>query len=126
MQQHQQELHNGHNEDGPSSPPPPPTNPTPVPARHPLRIEDYDVNAYQTAVANPTSQWHKSIDGVFANCNQNTLDELHYIAETACRGMNEIHRRRSEWTAGNSMANEYADNLINHLPPAEDAEQDAA
>ncbi|KAJ6445728.1 hypothetical protein O9K51_00491 [Purpureocillium lavendulum] len=103
-----------------AAPPPPP------PPRAPLRVDEYDVNAYQTAVANPTSQWHKSIDGIFANCNQNTLDELHYIAETACRGMNEIHRRRSEWTAGYSMANEYADNLLSHVPPADDAEQDAA
>ncbi|KAM4059546.1 hypothetical protein HRG_011602 [Hirsutella rhossiliensis] len=76
-------------------------------------IVEHDSNAYQMAVANPTSQWQKSIDGVFNNCNSNTLDELHYIAETACQGMNEIHRRRSEWTAGNSMANEYADNLLN-------------
>lgn len=80
------------------------------------RIAEYDVNAYQTAVANPTSQWQKSIDGVFANCNSNTLDELHYIADTACQGMNEMHRRRSEWTTGNTIADEYADNLLN-IPP---------
>lgn len=70
-----------------------------------LTIAEFDTNAFQTAVTNSTSQWQKSIDGVFKNCNANTLDELHYIAETACQGMSEIHRRRSEWTAGNSMAN---------------------
>ncbi|KAG5985217.1 hypothetical protein E4U55_000040 [Claviceps digitariae] len=79
------------------------------------RVEEYDTNAYHTAVDNTTSEWQKSIDGIFHNCNSGTLDDLHYIAETACQGMNEIHRRRSEWTAGNSMANEYADNLV-HMP----------
>lgn len=83
-----------------------------------LRVEEYDTNAYHTAVDNTTSEWQKSIDGIFHNCNSGTLDELHYIAETACQGMNEIHRRRSEWTAGNSMANEYVDNLF-HLPGAD-------
>ncbi|KAJ4864254.1 hypothetical protein V8C43DRAFT_276943 [Trichoderma afarasin] len=77
-----------------------------------VRVTDYDTNAYQTAVENTTSGWQKSIDGVFTNCNPNTLDELHYIAETACQGMNEIHRRRNEWTAGNSLANEYTHNLL--------------
>lgn len=62
-----------------------------------LTVTDYDTNAYQTAVANPTSEWHKSIDGYFANCNSNTLDELHYIAETACQGMNEVHQQRAGW-----------------------------
>lgn len=85
-------------------------------------VTEYDTNAYQTTVANPTSRWQKSIDGVFPNCNANTLDELHYIAETACQGMNEIHRRRSQWTAGNSMANEYVDNLFHAGPaPPDDA-----
>lgn len=89
-----------------------------------LLVEEYDTNAHQTAVDNTTSEWQKSIDGIFHNCNSGTLDELHYIAETACQGMNEIHRRRSEWTAGNSMANEYADNLF-HIPPAmDDTQQD--
>lgn len=89
-----------------------------------LHVEEYDTNAHQTAVDNTTSEWQKSIDGIFHNCNSGTLDELHYIAETACQGMNEIHRRRSEWTAGNSMANEYADNLF-HIPPAmDDTHQD--
>lgn len=85
----------------------------------PLSVTEYDTNAHQTAVANTTSAWQKSIDGVFPNCNSNTLDELHHIAETACQGMNEIHRRRSEWTAGNSTANEYTDNLFS-LPRVED------
>ncbi|KAK7421085.1 hypothetical protein QQX98_002443 [Neonectria punicea] len=75
------------------------------------RIVEYDTNAYQTAVANPTSEWQRSIDGIFPNCNSNTLDELHFIAETACQGMNEIHHRRNEWTAGSSMANEFTENL---------------
>ncbi|KAG6002103.1 hypothetical protein E4U21_003455 [Claviceps maximensis] len=75
-----------------------------------LRVEEYDTNAYHTAVKNTTSEWQKSIDGIFHNCNSSTLDELHYIAETACQGMNEIHRRR--WTTGDSMANEYAHNLL--------------
>ncbi|TWU77981.1 hypothetical protein ED733_005973 [Metarhizium rileyi] len=81
------------------------------PRTRPLRVDEYDTNAHQTAVDNTTSEWQKSIDGIFHNCNSGTLDELHYIAEKACQGMNEIHRRRSEWTAGNSMANEYADNF---------------
>ncbi|ODA81940.1 hypothetical protein RJ55_00445 [Drechmeria coniospora] len=105
-------------------PPPQPTAVSPQPSvsknaprRSALRVEEYDANAYQTAVANPTSKWQKSIDGLFANCNSNTLDELHYIAETACRGMNEIHRRRNEWASGGSTANEYADNLLSQLPP---------
>ncbi|RDA90508.1 hypothetical protein CP533_0835 [Ophiocordyceps camponoti-saundersi (nom. inval.)] len=83
----------------------------------PLRIDEYDTNAYHSAVANTTSRWQKSIDGFFNNCNTNTLDELHYIAETACQGMNEIQRRRSEWTAGNSMAEEYAENVLNIQQP---------
>lgn len=75
-----------------------------------LAVVEYDTNAYQTAVANTTSEWHRSIDGVFPNCNANTLDELHYIAETACQGMNLVHRRRSDWAATDSMTNEVTDN----------------
>ncbi|CAM1507150.1 Fc.00g067910.m01.CDS01 [Cosmosporella sp. VM-42] len=89
------------------------------PRRYPPSVADYDTNAYQVAIANTTSEWHKSIDGIFPNINSNTLDELHYIAETACQGMNEIHRRRNEWTAGNSMANEFAENMFN-LPMADE------
>ncbi|KAG5927546.1 hypothetical protein E4U53_002851 [Claviceps sorghi] len=89
-----------------------------------LRVEEYDTNAYQTAVDNTTSKWQKSIDGIFHNCNAGTLDELHHIAEAACQGMNDVHRRRGERTAGNSMANEYADNLF-HMPGTDhDAQQD--
>ncbi|KHN94451.1 uncharacterized protein MAM_07639 [Metarhizium album ARSEF 1941] len=91
------------------------------PRTRPLRVDEYDTNAHQSAVDNTTSEWQKSIDGIFHNCNSGTLDELHYIAEKACQGMNEIHRRRSEWTAGNSMANEYVDNLFN-IPSVEDAQ----
>lgn len=61
-----------------------------------LPVAEYDVNAYQTAVRNATSGWQRSIDGVFPNCNSGTLEELHYIAETACQGMNEIQRQRNE------------------------------
>ncbi|KAJ0166887.1 hypothetical protein CTA2_5425 [Colletotrichum tanaceti] len=61
-----------------------------------LRVTEYDVNAYQTAIRNDTSSWQRSIDGVFPNCNSGTLEELHYIAETACQGMNEIQRQRNE------------------------------
>lgn len=95
------------------------------PRTRPLRVDEYDTNAHQTAIDNTTSEWQKSIDGIFLNCNSGTLDELHYIAERACQGMNEIHRRRSEWTAGNSMANEYADNLFN-IPSMDDTQQDPA
>ncbi|PHH73440.1 hypothetical protein CDD80_3821 [Ophiocordyceps camponoti-rufipedis] len=77
----------------------------------PLAEEEYDANAYHAAVANTTSRWQKSIDGFFNNCNTNTLDELHYIAETACQGMNEIHRRRSRLTTG-------TDGILG-LPPAD-------
>ncbi|KID77319.1 uncharacterized protein G6M90_00g098590 [Metarhizium brunneum] len=90
------------------------------PRTRPLRVDEYDTNAHQTAVDNTTSEWQKRIDGIFHNCNSGTLDELHYIAEKACQGMNEIHRRRSEWTAGNGMANEYVDNLFN-IPTMEDS-----
>ena len=85
-----------------------------------LKAVEYDTNAYQAVVANPTSCWQKSIDGTFPNLNANTLDELHYIAETACQGMNEIHNRRCEWTAGSSLANEYTDNMSN-APNDDDA-----
>ena len=87
-----------------------------------LRVTEYDTNAYQTVVDNTTSRWHtRGIDGLFQNCNSGTLDKLHFIAETACQGMNEIHQRRSEWTAENSMANEYTDNLFN-IPGLDEAE----
>ncbi|KAF7545372.1 hypothetical protein G7046_g9580 [Stylonectria norvegica] len=79
------------------------------------RVTDYDANAYQTAVANSTSEWQRSIDGVFPNCNSNTLDELHYIAETACQGMNEIHRRRDEWVTGISEGEEFPTELFNRF-----------
>lgn len=56
------------------------------PAR--ISVEDYDANAYQLAVANPMSAWQRSIDGVFANGNVNSLKTLRYIAQTASDGMN--------------------------------------
>jgi len=33
--------------------------------------------------------------------------------------MSEIHRRRNEWSAENSMANEFTENLFN-IPPSDD------
>lgn len=88
-----------------------------------LGVVEYDANAYQTAVANPTSEWQRSIDGVFPNCNSNTLDELHYIAETACQGMNEIHQRRNEWSTESSMANEFTENLFS-IPAGDEQQED--
>ncbi|KAL2758832.1 hypothetical protein ACRALDRAFT_1080497 [Sodiomyces alcalophilus JCM 7366] len=61
-----------------------------------FRVADYDANAYQTAVHNPTSRWRRSIDGVFPNYNAGTLEELHYIAETASKGMSELQRWRRQ------------------------------
>ncbi|OLN81102.1 hypothetical protein CCHL11_09688 [Colletotrichum chlorophyti] len=101
------------------------------------RVTEYDVNAYQTAVRNTTSRWQRSIDGVFPNCNSGTLEELHYIAETACQGMNEIQRQRNEHLGqaeegveddavdgGNGAGaggGTLAENLLNlNLPEAED------
>jgi hypothetical protein len=55
---------------------------------------------------------------VFTNCNPSTLDELHHIAEMACQGMNEIHRRRNEHTEGNSLASEYTQNLMTADDPS--------
>lgn len=66
------------------------------PRTRPPRLVDYDTATYQMDVANTTSEHLRGIDGTFCNLNSNTLDELHYIAETACRGMNEMQRRRSE------------------------------
>ena len=80
-----------------------------------LNVTEYDTNAYQAAVDNTTSRWQKSIDGYFPNCNSNTLSELHFIADTACQGMNEIHRRRNEADAHDSLETEYADNWPNNL-----------
>ncbi|KAM0330067.1 hypothetical protein ACHAQA_004238 [Verticillium albo-atrum] len=85
-----------------------------------LRIADYDANAYLTAVDNPTSRWQRSIDGLYPNTNAGTLEELHAIAETACRGMNEIQRHRNESAARDGVEVEpaqeggwLAENLLN-------------
>ncbi|UKZ73210.1 hypothetical protein TrVFT333_000852 [Trichoderma virens FT-333] len=75
-----------------------------------VRVTDYDTNAYQIAVENTTSGWQKSIDGVFTNCNPNTLEELNFIAEKARQGMGEIHGGHNHRTAGNGRANETAHN----------------
>ncbi|KAH8174043.1 hypothetical protein LIA77_05462 [Sarocladium implicatum] len=84
------------------------------PRPRPTRVTDYDTNAHQSAVENTTSGWLRSIDGYFPNVNSNTLDELHYIADTACKGMTEVQSRRREWETGEGIANEYADNLLNN------------
>ncbi|KAK0392310.1 hypothetical protein NLU13_1806 [Sarocladium strictum] len=89
-----------------------------------LSVTEYDTNAYQSAVCNTTSRWLRSIDGYFPNLNSSTLDELHYIADTACRGMTEVQRRRQEWEAGASIANEYADNLFNLANQEQEQEPD--
>lgn len=85
-----------------------------------LRVTDYDTNAYQSAIANSTSSWQRSIDGVFPNCNSNTLDELHYIAETACQGMNEVHRRRSDWTGSTTTVADISVESMFNLPRQDD------
>ena len=61
-----------------------------------LKVVEYDTNAYQLAVRNPTSSWHKSLDGVFHDCNMSTLDDLRYIADTTSQGMREAERRRRQ------------------------------
>lgn len=77
-----------------------------------LRVTEYDTNAYQIFAGNTTSRWYTSgIDQVFQNCNPGTLDKLHFIAETACQGMNQLSPPRSEWTGDNVMQNEYANTL---------------
>lgn len=74
-------------------------------------VMDYDATAYQRVI-NTTSEWQRSMDGLFSNCNPTTLDELHYIAETACQGMNEIHRRRNEHNVGGGIGDEYTHNYM--------------
>ncbi|KFA64177.1 hypothetical protein S40285_00892 [Stachybotrys chlorohalonatus IBT 40285] len=81
-------------------------------------LTHHDTNAYQRDITNSTSQWQKSIDGIFSNCNTNTLDELHYIAETACQGMSEVHRRRSEIIGETGMTDEYTENALEGPPGA--------
>ncbi|KAG6029778.1 hypothetical protein E4U19_005823 [Claviceps sp. Clav32 group G5] len=78
-------------------------------------VEEYDTNAYQVNLDNPTSGWQKSLDGIFVNSNAGTLDELHYIAQTACQGMNEIDRR----TAASGVAVGHA-GAIMRVPGADD------
>lgn len=70
-----------------------------------MRPSEWDTIAYQSLVANPTSAWLRSIDGIFPNCNKGTLDELHAIAQTACTGMNKLTEHR------NSLAGEVADTI---------------
>ncbi|KAG5934145.1 hypothetical protein E4U60_004044 [Claviceps pazoutovae] len=78
-------------------------------------VEEYDTNAYQATLDNPTSGWQKSLDGIFINSNSGTLDELHYIAQTACQGMNEINRRTA--ASGVAVGHEGA---IMRVPGADD------
>lgn len=64
---------------------------------NPLNVVDYDTNAYQTVVGTTPARWHsQGLDGYFQNCNPGTLEKLHKIAETACQGMNEVHRGRTQ------------------------------
>ncbi|KAM0287792.1 hypothetical protein ACHAQH_000324 [Verticillium albo-atrum] len=85
-----------------------------------LSIVDYDANAYQTAVDNPTGRWQRSLDGMYPNTNAGTLETLHAIADTACRGMNEIQRHRDEAASRHGVEVEpaqeggwLAENLLN-------------
>ncbi|PHH63800.1 hypothetical protein CDD81_5457 [Ophiocordyceps australis] len=65
---------------------------------------DFDVDAYQVAVANTTSQWLRSIEGLFDDGNPSSLQELHQIANVACLGMNELQRTSPNAT-GDDNAN---------------------
>ncbi|KAG6311412.1 hypothetical protein E4U44_004329 [Claviceps purpurea] len=78
-------------------------------------VEEYDTNAYQATLDNPTSGWQKSLDGIFINSNSGTLNELHYIAQTACQGMNEINQR----TAASGVAVGHG-GAIMRVPGADD------
>lgn len=60
------------------------------------KMEDYDAIAHQLVKGSTTSDWGRSIDGIFANCNSNTIDELHYIADTACQGMNDMNAHQRD------------------------------
>ncbi|KOS20265.1 hypothetical protein ESCO_006082 [Escovopsis weberi] len=94
---------------GPSWSSPPPPEGAPEVAPH-LRLKDrpraigvvdYDTNAYQTDVHNPTSRWQGSIDGLFPNHNGEVLRELNRIAKKACSALKEeISQRRQEATQG--------------------------
>ncbi|KAG6020169.1 hypothetical protein E4U41_002934 [Claviceps citrina] len=84
-----------------------------------LRADEYDTTAYQTAVANTTSRWHKSIDGIFPNSKASSLDELASIAETACEGMSEVRKREGGLGPGyNSIAEEVVAHWLNVDPNA--------
>ncbi|KEZ44246.1 hypothetical protein SAPIO_CDS3189 [Scedosporium apiospermum] len=73
-----------------------------------MRPSEWDTIAYQSLVANPTSAWLRSIDGIFPNCNKGTLDELHAIAQTACTGMNKLTEHRNS-LAGEALVVEGGD-----------------
>lgn len=59
---------------------------------HDLEPRDWSAPHYFSTQKNPTSGWQKTIDCQFPNFNQFTLDELHWFADTACKGMNKISR----------------------------------
>ena len=66
-----------------------------------LSVTEYDAYAYQIAVANTTSKWHRSLDGVFNNCNAMYCDVIQYIGKLAFETMDEISRlRRARWGPG--------------------------
>lgn len=87
-----------------------------------LQVIEYDTNAHQSAVDNTTSRWLRSIDGCFPNVNSSTLDELHFMADTACKGMTEVQQRRREWDTA-AAPDGQADNILN-LPLLEEPEQE--
>ncbi|KAI0844110.1 hypothetical protein F5Y00DRAFT_211193 [Daldinia vernicosa] len=52
-----------------------------------LSSEDWNVKHYMATRYSPTSSWQRSIDGLFPNCNQFTLNALNSFADSACTGM---------------------------------------
>ncbi|KAK6864518.1 hypothetical protein PG990_006048 [Apiospora arundinis] len=63
---------------------------------HDLEPRDWSTPHYFSTQKNPTSGWQKTIDCQFPNFNQFTLDELHWFADTACKGMNKISRAMND------------------------------
>ncbi|KAI1660875.1 hypothetical protein F4813DRAFT_266526 [Daldinia decipiens] len=64
-----------------------------------LRIEDWNVKHYMATRYSPTSSWQRSIDGLFPNCNQFTLNALNSFADSACTGMTllkQLHDHENE------------------------------
>ncbi|KAK7951430.1 uncharacterized protein PG986_007158 [Apiospora aurea] len=63
---------------------------------HDLEPSDWSAPHYFSTQKNPTSGWQKTIDCQFPNFNQFTLDELHWFADTACKGMSKISRAMND------------------------------